>query len=839
MATFSKFTSYPTFSGVTKDKAVSASSNNTDVVYQDIQLFIEGVQVPFESISVNQVYGGMPTADIQIPPESGLMDITRGYEPKVHIFYKDDNYGGHRLLFWGVIKSSSYSRSRSQGNTFIAFHCEHKNSVLNQITLDYVGWANQGSESYINDNLSNSIAKPNSLNSTFMVIEALTGISGVATDDEALKVGNVKIDSAPTDKASKELEKFVNRYYGMPGVALNFWNQLKKGAAVQQFDHVALNSMYIPLVEEGISFFKRFSGHPALETKLQNSKEAYCHTQGSKEKQILVPPCFRSSMASAVQRDLAVRNISNAIGFSGELTSYYQIISEFFSYCKYDLTTLASPAEINSDHTVYIDEVNVAGVEKMAIETIAKPQIPFYYSPICNVLLPRMYSSVQVNQDEGSTPTRIAALHDSMPASGTSGGINLTFNAPQSVREAIAYNYLLKNSTVTGDLNIGATTSYTYHIPGKYEQGTGVRPTRVSLPWWLVMIASDKEIEGRGAGQEAFPEKGTEEYNNMMILTKEWRSRYANKVTQQDDVITVLYDPTKNGLNQNDPASKVLPYQRILFSTIDYEFSEKAASSRTGSVEAVFNPYIIPGYPMDVIDDSPNHPSFHGYCTSVTHSITSRSIVTNVSMVAVTTYAELSNFYTPSLSPFLQSSMEMVNAEIDDALYESSPVFDTSPFSNTASTILQNPKAKRFADDFYRQVLGVGAAGPDDLIHFSSGRAYPLYRKGGILIPKMLSGTQAAPDLKPHSHAIDGREKDDYYSVVGNLRLVARPIESKESISTKFRYNFIPLDPNLYNSSFVNYVNPILANNILLEPGASLFLDYMDTDEFIKASKPN
>jgi hypothetical protein len=832
MATFSLFKSAGTFYGVTKQPAIPAGLNNTDVIAPDVKLYIEGVQVPFEAISVNQTYNSLPSADISIPPESGLLDIVRGYEPKVHIFYRDDNYGGFRLLFWGHIKSNTYSRSRNSGSTSISFHCEHKNSVLNQLTLDYSGWGNSNIST--NDNPNQAI-KTAALNSPSMVVTAMAGISGVAVGAEILGPGNVKIKDAPVDKIDPSLAKNLVRLEGMPGTVLSLWNQIKKEAYVNPKVNLGLSTMYIPLFEEGISYFKRMSGHPLLEASLQGSKEDYCHQAGQPHVKVIIPPCFRSPMISAIQRELAVKNLASMVGFSGEMTSFGELIGNMMSYCKYDINTLASPAEISVDNDKYIESLNVQGVEKTTIETILKPQIPFYYAPTCNVLLPRMYSSIVVNQSESMTPTRVVALHDSTPSS--SGGSNLqsTFLAPHSVREALAHNVLLNGAANVTDLNLNSTLGYSFHIPGKYELGNGIRPTRVNLPWWLVLLNSDKESQGTEGNAEEVPTLGTTNYKNMMVLTAEWRNRYSMKITENDDQFKILYDPTKNNLNQNDPLNPIKPYQRILFSTVDYEFSEKVATSRSGTVEALFNPYIIPGYPMDVIDESPNHPSFHGYCTSVSHSITARSISTMVSMVAVTTYAELSNYYTPPVAPFLQTALNMINADIDLAAFQSSAQGDTTPIKSPVSTLIQNPIAKATADSFYRQVLGVGAASPDDLIHFTTGRAYPLDRRAGVLVPRVISASSSQPNLHTKTH--DARQKDDYYSAVGNLRLVSRPIESRESIASKFDYKFIDITRDMYNNSFLNYVNPILANNLLLEPGASLFLDYMGTADYIANAK--
>jgi hypothetical protein len=855
MAKFDKdYYSFTTFDGATKEPPVNAAKNNTDVIAPEFKLYIEGVQVVFESISISQAYGAKPMADIQIPPESGLLDITKGYEPKVHIFYRDDNYGGDRLLFWGRIVSCSYSKSRQQGSTYITFHCEHKNTLLNQLTLDFTGWASPQNETQLDPNINQGV-KPGAFNSNSMIIMAMAGVNGVSTFDQRITAQNAAANrlspgNLPVDKLDIKLAPLEKRYWGMPGVAANLWNQLKKGAYLHQFDNIAMSKMYIPLFEEGLSFFRRMSGHPTLEAKLQTTKEPYCTIESNLVK-IIVPPYCRTSMISAVQRELTVRNLSNMVGFSGELTSFDRLLGEFYFNNRYDIITLASPAEINVDPTKYVDEVNKAGVEKMAIETIVKPQIPFYYSPTCNVILPRMYTGIQVNQDIGAVPTRVTATHDAYPGEGETK-MGVSFKGPPSFREAVALNSVLAKRdqlpsivrTANGsmpnplltepiNLDISDTKGNSWFIPGKYEQGVGIRHQKIALPWWLVILASDKSSQGPQGNQEISPKLGSDEYNDMIAIAAEWESRYSNKITEEDGTVTNVPKPYKKGLNPFDPLNKnIFPHERVMYSSIDYEYSQRVAASRSGTIEALFNPYVIPGYPIDIIDDSPNHPSFHGFCTGVSHIITDRSVTTTISFVNAVSYAELSNYYIPPIPPFLSMALGMTNAEFDQEKYAQAKFGDTSVVKSTASVLIQNPKAKAQADQFYREVLGVGAAAPDDLLHFSSGRAYPLERKAGTLIPKVLPGEGMLPSIKPRQNS--ARIEDDYYTSVGNLRLVSRPIESKDSISNKFSYNFIDLNPLLYNDSFVNYVNPKLAQNFFLEPGASLFLDYMDTEDFIK-----
>ena len=836
MAKFRSFSSNISYSGVATPEAAPISSNNTDVINVDVKLYIEGVEVKFEAISISQFYQGRPTASIQIPPASGLLDIIRGYEPKVHIFYKDDIYGGYRLLFWGTIKASSYSRSRSQGSTYITFQCEHKNAVMSQLTMDYSGWASPMNESSTDNNSRNAF-KPNSFNSNFTIIQALTGINGVASESEIIRQSNTGIELAPVDKLDPSLEDVEKRLIGMPGVAVNLWNQMRRDTYTNRYDQLAMSKMYIPLIDEGIAFFKRVSGHTFLERNLQNRKAPYCiQKTTNKQVDIIVPPYFRTSMISALQQELSAKTVMNMVGFSGELMSFEQLIFQFFNVSKYDILTLASPAEVAIDPETFVDKINEPGVEKSTIETIIKPQIPFYYSPICNVLLPRMYHTLQISQNEGVVPTRISASHDAMPTQSGPGSLDISFKGPASFREAVAYNAKLKGVNVDLTLNLGDTKGNTFFIPSKYEQGIGIRHEKITLPWWLVLLSSDKSNLGTTANMESVVPKASQEYLDMLFLNAEWKRRYCYNITQEDDVLKITPNPQKFGLNPFDPQNRfILPHERIMYPTMDYEFSQRVAGSRSGSVDGIFNPYIIPGYPMDIVDDSPNHPSFHAFCTSVTHSITSRSISTSIAFVNATTYAELSNYYTPPLSPFLQTALGLINGELNEEAFDNPNVEygSTTPVLSTASVLIQNPKAKAAADQFYRGVLGVGAAAPDDLIHFASNRAYPVERKAGTLIPQVLKGEGALPAIQSHAH--QARETNDYYSGVGNLRLVSRPIESRDSISSKFNYNFIDVTPLNFNSSFVNYVNPKLASNFFLEPGASLFLDYMEVDEFIKS----
>jgi hypothetical protein len=207
------------------------------------------------------------------------------------------------------------------------------------------------------------------------------------------------------------------------------------------------------------------------------------------------------------------------------------------------------------------------------------------------------------------------------------------------------------------------------------------------------------------------------------------------------------------------------------------------------------------------------------------------------------TYSELANYYSLPVSPWYQTALNIVNGDpgpvintgTDTSKTKSSPGY----FSNIKDSILNNPEAEKTADEYYLSVLGVGAASPTRLVDFGTGHIFPQDSLNGRLVP---TGTSEAGPVRYDSR--NGGTSDPFRSTVGNLKLVSRPVETIESISNKFGYKFIPLDPGLYNPSTSSYQNSALGEEEIsssstidsprLEPGASPFIDYQDVRDYLE-----
>jgi hypothetical protein len=444
---------------------------------------------------------------------------------------------------------------------------------------------------------------------------------------------------------------------------------------------------------------------------------------------------------------------------SGEMTNLYQVFDAFYRSFDYDIVTLSSPAEVAKNPNASKSETK----ETYAVDTIVKPSMPFYFSPSCNVLYPNMYTSISVSYDEANLPTRIDVLNNEAAAA---NAINLHYRAPASIRKAIADKL---------DTTLRSTTSTSFGAIGKYELGRGIKFEYLSTPNWLASVSVSSTINTAG-GASPFenPSEGSKDYRAIEDLKAGWSLRYPNDAS----------------MNPWDLASDVPPHERIMYATADYYYTKKFASVKAGSINCLFNPYIVPGYPMDVLEASPELPSFHGLCVAVSHNIGANGLSTSVSIAGAMTYTELANYYIPFINPYLQVTLGLAR----------------NP------TLVANGGGEFFAraKEFYEQVLGVPGVMPETIFNFSNGKAQPVKMSNGILVEEGSGG--------------------DYNSPESNLALVRRPIESKADFASRFNLKYIDLEPHNYTPTAIKYADPSLSSDtsVRMEIGQSQFLDYGD-----------
>ena len=651
------------------------NTNDQDMFSADYRVYIEGVQVPFESVQISNIYRQAPVASITLPPWPGLQDLGRNYNPKIDIFWRDHNLAptpeqkgvdemrdAYKVLFSGIITSSSDAKSMGTdgGSQSISLTCKHPIQALNEILIRFGNQAVTSAQAQIDPNASGALQRPDWDINT-MMIQALKGVKKGLSEGYTHYVPDHKFE---------ELQ-------GTPGILYVMWNTLKRDAnrdLAGRGDAAVLKDLYIPLIEKGLKFWERMTGHPEIEKGIQSEnsrvkygeKSAVNGVDAKLEGKIMVPAAFRSFLGNAAQKEMAIAATTSLMQGMGspEATSFGDHIDMLLSRLEYEMAILSSP---------------VSKADGRTYEYIIKPETPTYYAPICNVVLPNMLTDVSVNNDYEMVPTRTVNLSNLVAFVGgaQSGGVpDQQYTAPHSVRYARA-----KGAKGT----LGKSLSAFNNVAGRYECGSGVRARITHLPalYNLMRVKVDKKVPA-------------EEANGQVVGEKD----HENAKTAWDKMYPESKWPGASSYNPLGSTSGISSFNRLNFMYADQQFANEVHKARTAQASGIFNPYAVVGYPMDFVDSTPSRESYHGLCTSVSHSIhAGGSATTSYGMSGVSTLSELALYNIPAVNPYLSS------------------VFD---FSKDAR-LYMNDTAYKKACKVYLDVFGIGAAEPALLQDFHTG----------------------------------------------------------------------------------------------------------------------
>jgi hypothetical protein len=182
-------------------------------------------------------------------------------------------------------------------------------------------------------------------------------------------------------------------------------------------------------------------------------------------------------LSLAVEQAMSQNASSGMESQTREMATYGGIVKSFLNFIKYDMVTMNSPVSIANA---------IGGSNRENLEYIVKPTLPFYYAPICNVILPNLLDSFSITFQNDAVPSRIA-LKASIAMDGFgSFGIfnNVNYTAPHSIR---------KVSFKGGELNNGggkiSNTLHSYVVNvGDTEWGSGIRYSEVNAPYWYNLL---------------------------------------------------------------------------------------------------------------------------------------------------------------------------------------------------------------------------------------------------------------------------------------------------------------------------------------------------------------
>lgn len=236
---------------------------------------------------------------------------------------------------------------------------------------------------------------------------------------------------------------------------------------------------------------------------------------------------------------------------------------------------------------------------------VVKPETMFVDPPSCNVIYPSFRFSLGTSRTAKSEPTRIIMISDPVTnIFGTSGG---------NLSQLVTMSFIEKDTTNGGQkvVGLGAMQDkrYPMHNLTSYEKENGVRILRVN--------------------------QGEDLYLFLVSNTSGGKAKTGGGAT------TVLSSSTDSaGIG------------KTLGELATYELLRNRYSTRTGSANMYFNPYIVPGFPFVSLESGvASSMNIYGYVTDVTHQLTERSWTTTISFTA----GHISNEPRPPAFPIVES----------------------------------------------------------------------------------------------------------------------------------------------------------------------------------------
>lgn len=667
------------------------SRQKTGAIAPGYRVYIEGVEVKFEQIVISNIYGRLPSATLTLPYLPYLQEICRNYEPKVHIFYRDpvtDRFfygktgaefgdGGleeqirrneklsYRLLFSGVIKKSSYSKSKGpDASTSIVFACEHKNTYLNDILMSFARFAFNEVNAASQEDTTGSNAGLSAWNPAWVAGSMMQGVDINKVFDPSSLVNENTLQPASGTAVDPSgmpvwLTEYASQFRGVPGTILRLWNLMARDSHAFSYISDIMLRVYYPLVKN-LKVFEGMTGHPILESYLSDNKVQTSPEGGDFEAASYISPRQPAATAGvqpneqlkAASVEATLRSVMSGVQNFGQVSPMLEFITQVLSPMLYDVITLASPVMRYNDgkltrETGVAEIDNLLGSTVAPVETIIRPLMPMYFSPRCNVVYPRMFTRISVTDDCSDAPTRTVYKPSAMLDGAVSQPAQFRYRAPINVREAVALR--ARGPKITSDDLLDTPQMYA-ETPAAHEMGRGVRPRTGEAPGWLQYIMPRMEAA-----------KG---------------------------------DTSKG-------------FRQMFLDYTDYQHSISVSGTRTGDISSVFNPYIVVGYPMDIIDASQDRPNYHAFCTSVVHTISGYGEAsTSVGFTNAMTHEEVYAYEHSGVLPWI--------AELLKVHKDSERLYGHRYVSLAEAT----PETREAANTYYEEVLGVGAAFMEELTEY-------------------------------------------------------------------------------------------------------------------------
>jgi len=330
------------------------------------------------------------------------------------------------------------------------------------------------------------------------------------------------------------------------------------------------------------SFNKRFVALPYLETSTNRG----------------LFPILR-----AVQADWAVAAVARMTATMSRASDIFSVFREILSTLMMELAMIPTAPAVQ----IKLDELRILGPATRS-ETgkviglanyFVKPQFLFGIAPSCNVFFPSQIQQFGYQENYAVQPTRMYFNDNSwtsyLNVQNATPALNEVIRAALTVAHPEEVNIALRETLQNPALNGKNVLVY----PEEFFRGPVV--ARREMPRWFLFLkhAQDRDINEEG-------------------LSEAERIELARVLLPSEDVSTSLF--------------------RVYAA---YEYAKERYSSRNAGLSMAFNPYPVPGFPAASFDRRSTQVDVVGYVMSVRHILSSRNMMTDVSMSYARTFQEM------------------------------------------------------------------------------------------------------------------------------------------------------------------------------------------------------
>ena len=574
-------------------------------------VYFNGIEVPTVNVDVRMGVWAIPSAVISMPPDRELQRLGAEDRVQVTAFYLDNYHTeiqqkspDFRLLFEGDIHGWQYTNTPA--GRMLSFKAVNYMDILDSLYTYFMTGVDNFAAGQLLEN------KDPNLNTL--------GFFGPLFPAALLYVG-----------LDPKSSKIVRRPYDLLENAIN---ACISDTAQEKLASVAAVNFYARYMRRTM-FLDRLAPSPLLEIDHMRITDD-ADVEG-------VFPLLRYVRYQDTLKTIRGRMDSIADA------SIWNILRDIYTRMYYEISaiTTAPIAQVNYVGNGVPGEIigpaskTPTGKQPNRIlNYVTKPEWKFGVPPSCNVIFPSMITQFAYEENYAAQATRLHLNDDWLPNLISDGGKATEFCITSVSYPVRAQEELLKREPLVGDGNAMVSGKNFLIWPEEFYRGPNV--IQESIPEWFVYMLKATMTQSGYEITEVPIEKDTKTAMWSAVPATDGDrvdGKPANAIDTQ--VANTIANAGTSEADRTEAARVKLTWMKRLYARAEYH--RQRASCKSGIISTIFNPYIIPGFPVVIFDELEVGNHLIAYASTVSHALGQGKSSTTVSFTHAQTLDEYMN----------------------------------------------------------------------------------------------------------------------------------------------------------------------------------------------------